>query len=68
LSASLGDFEGGDKRLVRIENPTMGGSVVVYLSQAGVAVGVEAHHAVEIDRGGVRVDDAAPRDLGVLLP
>ena len=42
--------------------------VAIYLvSQPGVAVGVEAHHAVEIDRGSVWVDDAAPGDLHAVL-
>ena len=42
--------------------------MAIYLvSEPGVAVGIEPHHAVEIDRGSVRVDDAAPCDLHAIL-
>ena len=43
-------------------------TVVIHLvAQAGVAVRVQAHHAVEIHRGSVGVNDTNPADLNAIL-
>jgi hypothetical protein len=68
LGTSLGDFEGGGKEAREDRESNQAAVVAVYMvSQAGIAVGVESHHAVQIDRGGVGVDDAAPRNFDAIL-
>ena len=68
LAASLGDLERGGEH-ARKDRETAQPSIVAihFVSQARVAVGFEAHHAVEIHGGSVRVDDAAPGDLRAYL-
>src|SRR5476649_710239 len=68
LAASLGDFERGSEHAREDRKANKAAIVTIYLvPQPRVAMGIEAHHAVEIDRGSVRVDDAAPGDLHAIL-
>ena len=51
LAVALGDFEGGDEEARENGESDQAAIVAVYfIAQAGVAVGIEAYHAVEIDR------------------
>src|SRR5450432_826444 len=68
LAASLGDFERGGEDAREHRKANKAAIVTIYLvPQPSVAVGIEAHHAVEIHRGSVRVIDAAPGDLHAIL-
>src|ERR1035437_3463321 len=51
LAASLGDFERGSEHAREDRKANKAAIVTIYLvPQPSVAVGIEAHHAVEIDR------------------
>ena len=56
------------KMLVSTEKPNKPAIVMIHLvSQSSVAVRIQAHHPIEIDRGSIRVHDAAPCHLDTVL-
>ena len=68
LVGSLRDIERGGEHAGKHGKSQKATIMVVYLvPEPGVAMGIEPHHTVEIDRGSVGVDDAAPGDLHAVL-